>query len=178
MNISKFITLLCVVGMFFVYSLAANADSSHRSDTVKAKVNAPIDVSTVASSDNTNNLDNSISIQHPVAPGNGSDKIEAEPAIAPSIFGGVSNLTCFANVGGSAAAGGAVSLGLLTTKEDKQCTCRANLSYVSGLAKHNLVTNEQLLAYAQNCLTGLKEAMGIPEPVASKPMPHPATHFK
>lgn len=56
--------------------------------------------------------------------------VDAEPAIAPSVQGDVSNITCFANVGGSVAGGGVFAFGIQAVHQDEQCTYRANAEYI------------------------------------------------
>lgn len=86
------------------------------------------------------------------------------PAIAPSMFGGVSHSTCYANVGGSAGWVGA-AFGLNLWKEDHQCTFRQNAQEMRGVWSQDVVR-----AYQKTYFRGLDDVVDAlragEEPVA------------
>ena len=85
--------------------------------------------------------------------GNSRSDFDAEPAIAPSISGGVSDGTCLASRGGSGAAGGVFALGFLGVVEDKQCQCREN----AELRKYIGVNRDVVEDKFEACLLKIEE---------------------
>lgn len=139
----KLINLFFVLLMFFSVSVhaghpEANADAEA---DAHAEADAEVDINFQPHSNTTNTT-------------KANTKVNAEPAYAPSQNFDVSNQTCLAGVGVSLGVGGMFSGGYASTREDKQCTYRANLNHIT-----TLYSVEIARAYAKKYLVGLDEVL-------------------